>query len=95
MLGQSTVHRPTTAPKFGSSTSCVHIATGTKQRPCKPSKRRKVQLHCIHKEYARQGAAAQQEAVGSSNSVDATTAGRQQLLSVPEDIVFECLTVMR
>lgn len=91
--------RPTTAFHSSSQTS-----TRSSSRPARCGQRssrasRAGRLHCesIHREYARQGsAAAQQEApAGVSNNAAAGAQQQQQLLSVPEDIVLECLTIMR
>jgi hypothetical protein len=51
-----------------------------------------LRCHAIHKEYARQGATQEQQ---QQQQQAAPAAQQQQLLSVPEDIVLECLTILR
>lgn len=69
------------------------------QRPALPAKavqRLRTPTTCIHKEYARQGSPTQEAEVSAAGSaVMHSRSGAGGLLSVPGDIVLECLTVLR
>jgi hypothetical protein len=97
MLRRNACHRSrattpfTSCSKPNSSRACQRLSA-IKQQPTTASRCATVHCECIHKEYAQQGwTAAQQEAPAAA----AGTTGGQQLLSVPEDIVLECLTILR
>lgn len=76
-------------------TPWLHTSSSSKQRPCPPKRLLHARYTCIHKEYARQGSAAAQHDSGVSSKSSTNAGGAQQLLSVPEDIVLECLTILR
>lgn len=99
MLHRNSCHRSRLATPFTSCSSSKPNSTKGRSSRFFSAKRLKtasrsaaVRCYCIHKEYARQGStAAQQEAPAGA----AGNAAGQQLLSVPDDIVLECLTILR
>lgn len=66
-------------------------SSSRRARPRLASRPPSLRCHCIHKEYARQGATQEQQ----DQQQQTTSTQQQQLLSVPEDIVLECLTILR
>lgn len=70
----------------------TNTVSSSRARPRLASRPPSLRCHCIHKEYARQGATQEQQ---EQQQQQAAPAQQQQLLSVPEDIVLECLTILR
>jgi hypothetical protein len=92
MLHHTESHRrPITLNTTVTSCKTTVLRQSCNRKQTRVRRTTKLQCEAIHKEYARQGSAAQQEAPAGSS----TTTGNSSLLSVPEDIVFECLTMMR
>jgi hypothetical protein len=74
------------------ATTSTNSKSSSRARPRLASRLPSLRCHAIHKEYARQGATQEQQ---QQQQQAAPAAQQQQLLSVPEDIVLECLTILR